>query len=80
MFDDVRLTLAGTGDPMLADNVGEIIEAAVDAGVYSIRIETDFLEVDAAAAATVRPSSSTGRRGSPNSRRSRRNQRRERRR
>jgi hypothetical protein len=53
MFDDVRLTLAGTGDPMLADNIGEIIEAAVDAGVHSIRIETDFLEVDATAAATA---------------------------
>jgi hypothetical protein len=53
MFDDVRLTLAGSGDPMLANNIGEVIEAAVDAGVHSIRIETDFLEVNAAAAATA---------------------------
>jgi hypothetical protein len=47
MFDDVRLTLAGSGDPMLADNLGDVLEAAVDAGVSSIRIVTDFLGVDA---------------------------------
>ena len=51
MFDDVRLTLAGVGDPMLADNVHDVIEAALLSGVSAIRIETDFLGVDAVAAA-----------------------------
>ena len=47
MFDDVRVTLAGVGDPMLADNLFHVLEAAVDAGVNAIRIETDFLGIDA---------------------------------
>jgi hypothetical protein len=51
MFDDVRLTLAGNGDPMLAANFSEVIDAALHAGVSAIRIETDFLGVDAIAAA-----------------------------
>ena len=46
-FDDVRLTIAGSGDPMLADNFLDIIESAVEMGVNAIRVETDFLEVDA---------------------------------
>src|SRR5256885_2208251 len=32
MFDDVRLTLAGAGDPMLAENIQHVLEAALDAG------------------------------------------------
>jgi hypothetical protein len=51
MFDDVRLTLAGVGDPMLAENFFDVIDAALHAGVSAIRIETDFLGVDAVAAA-----------------------------
>jgi hypothetical protein len=50
-FDDVRLTLAGCGDPMLASNAYEIIAAARESGVSAIRIETDFLNVDALLAA-----------------------------
>ena len=51
LFDDVRLTLAGSGDPMLAENFYEIIEVALHCGVSAIRIETDFLDVDALRAA-----------------------------
>src|SRR5687767_7026235 len=50
-FDDVRLTLAGSGDPMLADAAYEIIDAALHAGISAIRIETDLLDVDALLAA-----------------------------
>lgn len=50
-FDDVRLTLAGAGDPMLADNAYAIIAAARESGISAIRVETDFLNVDAIAAA-----------------------------
>ena len=50
-FDDVRLTLAGAGDPLLADNFFDVVEAALEVGVRSIRLESDFLEVDAPAAA-----------------------------
>lgn len=50
-FDDVRLTLAGGGDPMLADNAYEIITAAIESGISAIRIETDLLNVDAIGAA-----------------------------
>jgi hypothetical protein len=46
MFDDVRVTLAGVGDPMLAENLFNVLEAALDAGVSAIRVETDFLGVD----------------------------------
>ena len=51
MLDDVRLTLAGSGDPMLADNAYEIIAAAIESGVSAIRIETDLLNVDSILAA-----------------------------
>jgi hypothetical protein len=50
-FDDVRLTLAGGGDPMLASNIDEILQAAIEARISAIRIETDLLEIDAVAAA-----------------------------
>jgi hypothetical protein len=51
MLDDVRLTLAGSGDPMLAENAYEIIAAAIESGVTAIRIETDLLNVDSILAA-----------------------------
>ncbi|HYO08528.1 MAG TPA: hypothetical protein VER17_06110 [Tepidisphaeraceae bacterium] len=51
MFDDVRLTLAGSGDALLAENLGDVIEAAVDAGIHSVRVVTDLLDVDAVACA-----------------------------
>jgi hypothetical protein len=50
-FDDVRLTLAGSGDPLLASNVFDVIESAVEAGVRAIRIESDLLKVDSVAVA-----------------------------
>jgi hypothetical protein len=43
--DDARLVLAGVGDPLLHENVIEIIAAAQDAGVRAIAIETDFIGV-----------------------------------
>jgi hypothetical protein len=51
MFDDLRVTLAGVGDPLLAENLFNVLEAAVDSGVSAIRIETDFLGIDAIAMA-----------------------------
>jgi hypothetical protein len=50
-FDDVRLTLAGAGDPMLAENLYDVIDAAADAGISAIRVESDFLNVDPVACA-----------------------------
>ncbi len=43
-LDDSRLTLAGVGDPMLADGVFEIIAAARAAGL-AVHVETDLLGV-----------------------------------
>jgi hypothetical protein len=43
-WDDLRLTLAGVGDPMLHGQVFEIIEAARDAGIRAIHLETDLLD------------------------------------
>jgi spiro-SPASM protein len=45
--DDVRLTIAGVGDPLLHDEVFEIIDAAMNSGVRSIHVETDLLPRDA---------------------------------
>jgi hypothetical protein len=44
--DDLRLTLGGVGDPLCADNVIEVIEAAKTAGVTAINVETDLLVTD----------------------------------
>lgn len=41
--DDVRVTLAGVGDPLLHHRLLEIISAARDAGIRAIHIETDLL-------------------------------------
>ena len=41
--DDMRLTLAGVGDPLLAPRVLAIVQAARQAGVTSIQVETDLL-------------------------------------
>jgi hypothetical protein len=46
-LDDIRLTLAGVGDPLLHPEVFDIIAAAHDAGIDSIHVETDLLELDA---------------------------------
>jgi hypothetical protein len=44
--DDLRLTLGGVGDPLCAENVIDVIEAAKDAGVTAINVETDLLVTD----------------------------------
>lgn len=41
--DDIRLTLAGVGDPMLSPHIFDILEAARDAGIHSVHIETDLI-------------------------------------
>ncbi len=41
--DDMRVTLAGVGDPLLAPDVFEIITAAADLGIAAIHIETDLI-------------------------------------
>jgi hypothetical protein len=43
--DDVRLTLAGVGDPLLCERVFDVIDAAKCAGIEAISIETDLLDV-----------------------------------
>jgi MoaA/NifB/PqqE/SkfB family radical SAM enzyme len=45
VLDDTRLTLAGVGDPLLASNVTEIIDAARAAGL-AVHLETDLLGPD----------------------------------
>ncbi|MGE5612520.1 MAG: radical SAM protein, partial [Bacillota bacterium] len=47
-LDDIRLTLAGVGDPLLASAVFEIIAAAHEAGIDTIHVETDLVGLDAA--------------------------------
>lgn len=44
-IDDTRLTLAGVGDPALADNLFEIIESAHQLAHLSIHVETDLLNL-----------------------------------
>ena len=41
--DDLRLTFAGVGDPLLHDNFDEILFAAREAGLDAIHVETDLL-------------------------------------
>jgi hypothetical protein len=51
-LDDSRLTLAGVGDPLLADGVFEIIEIARAAGL-AVHLETDLLGVGPEAVRTL---------------------------
>ncbi len=44
--DDMRITLAGIGDPLLAPDLFEILAAAADLGITSVHIETDLLAPD----------------------------------
>ncbi len=46
--DDLRLTLAGIGDPLLHPQAIEIIRLARARGVHAIHVETDLLELDSA--------------------------------
>lgn len=41
--DDARITLGGTGDPLLHPHVFEIIAAARECGIHAIHLETDLL-------------------------------------
>jgi len=43
LMDDIRLTLAGVGDPLLSPVCFKIIAAAKSAGISAINIETDLL-------------------------------------
>ena len=43
LMDDVRLTLAGVGDPLLAPAVFDIIAAAKSVGISGVCVETDLL-------------------------------------
>ncbi|MCC7351972.1 MAG: SPASM domain-containing protein [Phycisphaerales bacterium] len=44
--DDMRLTLAGAGDPLLAGDSMAIVRAAAEAGIKAIHVETDLMGLD----------------------------------
>lgn len=44
--EDIRLTLGGVGDPLVADHALEIIQATSEAGIRAIHVETDLLGLD----------------------------------
>lgn len=44
-LDDVRLTLGGVGDPLLSENVFDVIDAAAARGIVAVHVETDLLGV-----------------------------------
>jgi hypothetical protein len=46
-IDDLRLTLAGVGDPLLHPQCVQIIETFQAAGVRAIHVETDLLDIPA---------------------------------
>lgn len=46
--DDARLTLAGVGDPLLAGDFFDILDAAREAGIHAIHVETDLHGIDPA--------------------------------
>lgn len=43
--DDLRLTFAGAGDPLLHPQAAEIIAAAQKAGIPAIAVETDLIDI-----------------------------------
>ena len=45
-MDDVRLTIAGVGDPLLSDALFPIVEAARRAGIAAVHVETDLVAGD----------------------------------
>jgi MoaA/NifB/PqqE/SkfB family radical SAM enzyme len=45
-LDDTRVTLAGVGDPLLAANVLDTLEAAARAGLSAVHLQTDLLGVE----------------------------------
>ncbi|HEX3357203.1 MAG TPA: radical SAM/SPASM domain-containing protein [Tepidisphaeraceae bacterium] len=42
-YDDIRITFAGIGDPLLHEQFGDIIAAARNAGISALHVETDLL-------------------------------------
>jgi hypothetical protein len=46
--DDLRLTIAGIGDPLLCDELLPVVEAARSAGIAAIHVETDLVAGDIA--------------------------------
>lgn len=52
-LDDVRLTVAGLGDPLLCNALFPVIEAARRAGVTAVHVETDLVAGDVAALAAA---------------------------
>jgi radical SAM protein with 4Fe4S-binding SPASM domain len=52
-LDDIRLTLAGVGDPLLCPILFDVIAAARSAGIGAIHVETDLLTTDPAALARL---------------------------
>lgn len=42
--DDIRLTLAGVGDPLLHPDLPEILELAHRCGIHAVHLETDLLD------------------------------------
>ncbi len=46
-LDDIRLTLAGVGDPLLSPVFFDVIAKARSAGISAINVETDLMGVDA---------------------------------
>lgn len=51
--DDLRLTIAGVGDPLLSPDWFPIIRDAKQAGVHAISLETDFFGIEPAAATAL---------------------------
>ena len=45
--DDVRLTLAGVGDPLLSDDFFDVLDAAAERGIRAVHVETDLLGISA---------------------------------
>ncbi len=45
-LDDTRITFGGVGDPLLSPDLPAIVEAAQDAGLRALHVETDLFGVD----------------------------------
>lgn len=45
-IEDIRLTLGGVGDPLLAENLFDVIDSAAAAGIRAIHVRTDLVAID----------------------------------
>ena len=52
-IDDLRLTLAGVGDPLLHPRFAEILKLIGEAGIPAVHVETDLLELSEEALAAM---------------------------